>query len=422
MMVFMSIYGVVDGLFVSNIAGKTAFASINLIMPFTNIIGGMGFMVGTGGTALVSKVLGEGRREVANRYFTMMAWFIVIMSSVLSAAGIIFMPQVSRLLGATDAMINDCVVYGRIVIAFTMAFMFQNMFQSFFVAAEKPKLGLLVTVIAGITNIVLDALFVAVLGFGVAGAAVATGISQVVGAVIPLIYFIRPNGSLLRITKTRLELKPILRACGNGSSELMTNISSSVVSMLYNFQLLRVAGENGVSAYGVLMYVQFIFIAIFIGYAVGCAPIVAFNYGAENHRELNNILKKSLYILSGMSIILTLSAIALSHPLSAIFVGYDKELFEMTKHAFSLFSLSFILVGFNIFTSSFFTSLNNGVISAVVAFFRTLIFQSCSVILLPMFFDIDGIWWSITLAEVLAFILSVTFLITKNKKYGYFLK
>ena len=422
MMVFMSIYGVVDGLFVSNIAGKTAFASINLIMPFTNIIGGMGFMVGTGGTALVSKVLGEGRREVANRYFTMMAWFIVIMSSVLSAAGIIFMPQVSRLLGATDAMINDCVVYGRIVIAFTMAFMFQNMFQSFFVAAEKPKLGLLVTVIAGITNIVLDALFVAVLGFGVAGAAVATGISQVVGAVIPLIYFIRPNGSLLRITKTRLELKPILRACGNGSSELMTNISSSVVSMLYNFQLLRVAGENGVSAYGVLMYVQFIFIAIFIGYAVGCAPIVAFNYGAENHRELNNILKKSLYILSAMSIILTLSAIALSHPLSAIFVGYDKELFEMTKHAFSLFSLSFILVGFNIFTSSFFTSLNNGVISAVVAFFRTLIFQSCSVILLPMFFDIDGIWWSITLAEVLAFILSVTFLITKNKKYGYFLK
>lgn len=253
MMVFMSIYGVVDGLFVSNIAGKTAFASINLVMPFTNIIGGMGFMVGAGGTALVSKVLGEGRRELANRYFTMMIWFIVIMSSVLSIAGIILMPQVSRLLGATDTMINDCVVYGRIVIGFTMAFMFQNMFQSFFVAAEKPKLGLLVTVIAGITNMALDALFVAVLRLGVAGAAVATGISQVVGAIIPLIYFLRPNDSLLRITKTRLELYPILRACGNGSSEIMINISSSVVSILYNFQLLRFAGENGVSAYGVLM-------------------------------------------------------------------------------------------------------------------------------------------------------------------------
>lgn len=286
MMVFTSIYGVVDGLFVSNFVGKTAFASVNLVMPFVMILGGMGFMLGTGGTALVSKILGEGDPDSANRTFSMMVLFTLALGAVLSAAGIVFMRPVSRFLGATDAMMDDCVLYGRIVTGFTFAFMLENVFQSFFIAAEKPKLGLKVTVAAGLTNMVLDALFIAVFKWGVAGAAIATGLSQCVGGVLPLVYFLRPNSSLLRLSPTRLRLRPILAACGNGSSELMSNISSSLVSMVYNLQLLRLAGEDGVSAYGVLMYVQFIFISIYIGYSIGCAPVVSYHYGAQNHGEL----------------------------------------------------------------------------------------------------------------------------------------
>ena len=304
MMVFTSIYGVVDGLFVSNYAGKTAFAAINLVMPFIMVLGGMGFMIGTGGTALVAKVLGEGEKEEANRYFSMMVLVTLLLGVALSVVGVIFMRPVSRLLGATEAMMDDCVLYGRIVIAFTFTFMLQNVFQSFLIVAEKPKLGLAVTVAAGVTNMVLDALFVGGFGWGIAGAAVATGLSQCVGGILPLIYFLRPNNSLLRLCKTRLELRPILKACGNGSSELMSNISSSFVSMLYNFQLLRFAGEDGVSAYGVLMYVQFIFVAIYVGYAVGSAPIVGFHYGAKNHNELKNLLRKSTLLMASSGVVL----------------------------------------------------------------------------------------------------------------------
>lgn len=392
MMVFTSIYGVVDGLFVSNYAGKTAFAAINLVMPFIMVLGGMGFMIGTGGTALVAKVLGEGEKKEANRYFSMMVLVTLLLGVALSVVGVIFMRPVSRLLGATEAMMDDCVLYGRIVIAFTFTFMLQNVFQSFLIVAEKPKLGLGVTVAAGVTNMVLDALFVGGFGWGIAGAAVATGLSQCVGGILPLIYFLRPNNSLLRLCKTRLELRPILKACGNGSSELMSNISSSFVSMLYNFQLLRFAGEDGVSAYGVLMYVQFIFVAIYVGYAVGSAPIVGFHYGAKNHDELKNLLRKSTLLMASSGVVLTILAMVLAGPLAKIFVGYDQGLYDLTRHAFRVFAYSFLLAGFNIFASSFFTALNNGAVSAAISFLRTLIFQTASVLLLPLVLGVDGIW------------------------------
>ena len=419
MMVFTSIYGVVDGLFVSNFVGKTAFASVNLVMPFVMILGGMGFMIGTGGTALVSKILGEGDPDTANRTFSMMVLFTLALGIVLSAAGIVFMRPVSRFLGATDAMMDDCVLYGRIVTGFTFAFMLQNVFQSFFIAAEKPKLGLKVTVAAGLANMVLDALFIAVFNWGVAGAAIATGLSQCVGGVLPLVYFLRPNSSLLRLSPTRLRLRPILAACGNGSSELMSNISSSVVSMLYNFQLMRLAGEDGVSAYGVLMYVQFIFISIYIGYSIGCAPVVSYHFGAQNHGELKNLLGKSVLLMGCTGVVLTALAMALADPLSRLFVGYDAGLFALTSHAFRLFAWSFLLAGFNIYASGFFTALNNGGISAAISFLRTLVFQSASVLILPIFLDVDGIWWAITVAEVFAFLISVTFLLAKRGKYHY---
>ena len=419
MMMFTSIYGVVDGLFVSNYVGKVPFAAINLVMPFIMILGGIGFMIGTGGSALVSKTLGEGDRKKANRYFTMMIYLSLICGAAASVIGFVFIRPISYLLGATDAMIGDCVEYGRMIFLFTTAFMMQNVFQSFLVTAEKPRLGLLATVGAGVTNMALDAWFIAGLGWGVKGAALATGISQTVGGILPLIYFLRPNSSLLKITRTKLEGRPVFLAVTNGSSELMSNISASVVSMIYNFQLMKFAGEDGVAAYGVLMYVQFVFIALFIGYAIGSAPIIGYHYGAINHSELKNMLKKSIIIMSISGVIMTLLAQALALPLAKVFVGYDEGLFDMTVHAFRVFSFSFILAGINIFASSFFTALNNGAVSAAISFLRTLIFQSTAVIVLPMIWELDGIWLSITVAEVFALIISVTFLAAKRKKYNY---
>lgn len=419
MMMFTSIYGVVDGLFVSNYVGKVPFAAINLVMPFIMILGGIGFMIGTGGSALVSKTLGEGDRKKANRYFTMMIYLSLICGAAASVIGFVFIRPISYLLGATDAMIGDCVEYGRMIFLFTTAFMMQNVFQSFLVTAEKPRLGLLATVGAGVTNMALDAWFIVGLGWGVKGAALATGISQTVGGILPLIYFLRPNSSLLKITRTKLEGRPVFLAVTNGSSELMSNISASVVSMIYNFQLMKFAGEDGVAAYGVLMYVQFVFIALFIGYAIGSAPIIGYHYGAINHSELKNMLKKSIIIMSISGVIMTLLAQALALPIAKVFVGYDEGLFDMTVHAFRVFSFSFILAGINIFASSFFTALNNGAVSAAISFLRTLIFQSTAVIVLPMIWELDGIWLSITVAEVFALIISVTFLAAKKKKYNY---
>lgn len=421
MMVFISIYGVVDGFFVSNFVGKTSFAAVNLIMPFNMILGGVGFMIGTGGSALVAKYLGEKNEEYARRCFSMLIYVTIVLGIILSSLGIIFAEPVARLLGATDEMLGESVTYVRVCQIFNTSFMLQNVFQSFLVTAEKPKLGLASTIAAGITNMSLDALFIAGLGWGVAGAAAATGMSQIIGCVIPLIYFLKKdNGGKLHLVKTKPEIRPILNAFGNGSSELMTNISSSLVSMLYNFQLMEIAGENGVSAYGVLMYIQFIFAAVFIGYSIGTAPIVGYNFGAQNHSELKNMLKKSVTLMLGGGVVMFAIA-ELSAPLLAhIFVGYDKELFDMTCHAFRMFSFAFILSGFNIYVSSFFTALNNGAVSAAVSFLRTLLFQSAAVIILPMIFELDGIWISVTIAEVAAFIISLIFLFAKRKKYQYF--
>ena len=419
MMIFTSIYGVIDGYFVSNVAGITAFASVNLVMPFVMILGGMGFMIGTGGTALVSKTFGEGNKEKAQQYFSMMIIFTVLLGIVLTIAGIIFIRPVAVLFGASEAMMNDCVSYGRTIISFTCAFMLQNVFQTFLVAAEKPKFGLYITIAAGVTNIVLDALFIAVFRWGVTGAALATGLSQCIGGIIPLVYFIRPNSSRLQLVRTNLRFRPIMQACINGSSELMSNVSVSLVSVVYNLQLMKYIGENGVSAYGVLMYIQFIFNAVFIGFTVGSAPIIGYNYGLGDTDKLRNMLKMGIKMMLISGSILTVLAMLLSVPLASLFVGYDKELYELTLHAFRLFAFSFLLAGYNVFCSGFFTALNNGGVSACISFLRTLVFQLLSVIFLPLIFDTDGIWYAITIAEVCAFIISTIFLFAKKNKYHY---
>lgn len=419
MMIFTSIYGVVDGFFVSNFVGKVPFAAINLVMPFIMILGGVGFMIGTGGSALIAKTLGEDNPELANCYFTMLVKLTVVLGILLSLIGIVFIRPISYLLGATDAMINDCVIYGRTVLAFNTAFMLQNVFQTFLAAAEKPRLGLVVTAMAGITNMILDALFIAVFHWGVAGAAIATGIGQCVGGILPLIYFLRPNSSRLQFRKSGIDGRALLKACANGSSELMSNISSSLISVIYNLQLIKFAGENGVAAYGTIMYIQFIFIAIFIGYTIGTSPIISYHYGAGNTGELKNLLKKSMTLVGAAGIIMTMAAWVLAGPLSEIFVGYDRELFDLTRHAFRIFAFSFLLAGVNIFSSAFFTALNNGGVSAAISFMRTLVFQIVSVLALPVFFGLDGIWYSITVAEVLAFCVALIFLLLNRRKYHY---
>lgn len=419
MMIITSIYGVIDGLFISNFVGKTPFAAINLVMPMIMILGGMGFMLGTGGTALVAKKLGEKDRDNANRYFTMVVMFAVALGIVLSAIGIAVIRPVSRLLGATDDMIEHCVLYGRVMLCFTTFFMLQSIFHSFLAAAEKPKLGLIITLIAGCTNAALDALFIAVFKWGLVGAAVATGIGQMIGGIVPLVYFARKNSSLLKLTKTKIEIRPLLTACANGSSELLTNVASSIVSMFYNAQLMKYLGENGVSAYGVLMYVQFVFIAIEIGFTMGSAPIVAFNYGAQNHAELKNVFKKSMISMGASGVILSGLAQALAIPLAKIFVGYDAELYKLTVYAFRLFSFAFIFSGITIYSSGFFTALNNGLVSAILSFLRALVFQVLFVFVLPILFGVDGIWWAMFATEICAFIISMGFFISMRKKYHY---
>ena len=419
MMIFTSIYGVVDGLFVSNFVGKIPFAAINLVMPFIMILGGFGFMIGTGGSALIAKTLGEGRHKLANRYFSMLIIMTVILGLILTTIGIVFARRVSILLGATDVMLDDCVIYLRTVLLFISPFMLQNVFQSFLVTAQKPHAGLIVTIIAGLTNMSLDALFIVVFRWGVAGAALATGISQCIGGLLPLILFLGKNDSLLHLVPTRLEWRPFFLSCTNGMSELMGNISSSIVSMLYNFQLLNYAGENGIAAYGVLMYVQFIFIAVFFGYTIGVGPVIGYHYGAGNHAELKNLLRKSLKlnIITGIS--MTILANLFAGALSQIFVGYDPELYTMTKSAFHIFALSFLVCGINIFASAFFTALNNGLVSAVISFLRTLVFQVGSVLILPVFLGLTGIWLSNTFADLMAMLISIIFLAAMRKRYHY---
>ena len=420
MMVFTSIYGVVDGYFVSNFVGKTPFAAVNLIMPFLMILGGVGFMIGTGGSALVAKYLGEQNDSQARRVFSMMMIVTLILGITTSALGIIFAENVAQLLGADSELLPYCVTYARTCLIFNTMFMLQNVFQSFLVTAERPKMGLAVVIAAGCTNMLLDFLFIALFELDVVGAALATGLSQTVGGLLPLIFFLRRNnGSKLHMVRTRLEFRPILQACANGASELMTSISSSIVSMLYNFQLLRLAGQDGVSAYGVLMYVQFIFAAVYIGYAIGTAPITGYNYGAQNHAELKNIRRKSIKVTLTAGVIMVIIAELLAPVLAGIFVGYDKDLFGMTVHAFRLFSFTFLLSGFNIWCSSFFTALNNGAVSAAVSFLRTLVFQLAAVLILPIFLKLDGVWISVAFAEVCAFVISLLFLIAKKKKYDY---
>lgn len=419
MMIVTSIYGVVDGFFISNFVGKTPFAAVNFIMPFLMVVGALGFMFGTGGSALIAKTMGEGNEEKSRSIFSLITCATILSGVVIAVVSILFLRPIASFLGAEGSMLDDCVIYGRIILIALPFLMVQYAFSSLMVTAEKPKLGLIVTIIAGVTNFIGDILFIVVLKWGVPGAALATALGQIVGGVIPLVYFARKNSSKLRLGKPKWDSKALLRTCINGSSELMSNISMSIVGMLYNAQLLKYAGENGLAAYGTIMYVNFIFISFFIGYSVGVAPVISYHFGAANRSELKGLLKKSGVLVIGASVIMFAAATLLAVPLANIYVGYDPELLDMTVHAFQIYAYSFLFAGSAIFGSAFFTALNDGLTSALISFLRTLVFQCAAVMLLPLIWELDGIWMSIIAAEFLAVVVTLIFLGAKRKKYDY---
>ncbi len=419
MMIFTSIYGVVDGIFVSNCVGSDAFAAVNLIMPAIMILGTIGFMMGTGGSALVSKTIGEGDKDKANRYFSMLIYLLAIIGFIFTVFGVIIVEPMAKLLDADENMLQDCVVYGRTLLIFLVPFCLQNAFQSFLIVAEKPTFGLIISIISGVTNMILDFLLIYVFKMGVLGAALATGISQVIGVVVPIVYFASKKNNILQFTKTKFELKPIIQSCTNGSSEMLTNLSMSLVNMLFNMQLMKYAGSDGVVAFGIIMYVGFIFSGTYLGYSIGTAPIIGYHYGAENNDELKSLLKKSIILIAVTSLVMTGLAELLSKLLASIFVSYDEGLLNLTTNAIRLFSTSYLISGFNIFSSSFFTALNNGFVSAAISFLRTLVFQVIMIFLLPLIWEINGIWLAVTIAELLSLFVCIMFLVKNKKKYKY---
>lgn len=419
MMIFTSIYSVVDGLFVSNLAGKTPFAALNLIFPFLMFLGIVGFMFGTGGSALIGKTLGEGKPEKANRIFSLLVCSGFLAGTLFAIVGWPLLDNISRLLGADEAMVEDCVMYGRILLIALPFFILQIMFQELLVTAEKPRLGLCVTLVAGVLNMVLDYLLIAVFGLGLKGAAWATALSQMSGALIPLIYFLFPNSSLLRLGRPEWDGAALRQTCFNGMSEFFSNVANTVVSMLYNYQLMKYIGEDGVAAFGVVMYLAFVFVAIMIGYSIGSAPIVSFHYGAGNKPELKNVFRKSVMLIAGIGVLQFVLAQFLARPLAHIFVGYDRDLCDLTCRALRIYSVSFLLMGFNGYASSFFTALNNGVVSAVLSTNRTLVCETLAVLLLPLIFGVDGIWFAIIFAESAALFLTASMLLKHRLRYGY---
>ncbi|EOS60047.1 MATE efflux family protein [Firmicutes bacterium M10-2] len=419
MVVFTSLYTIVDGIFVSNVAGSRAFAALNLIWPVIAIMGTIGFMIGTGGSALVAKLLGEHKEKEANACFSLLIYFLIAVSVVLSLISSTFIGQFAELLGATPEMIPDCVAYGRTLAFMLCGYFLQAAFQSFLVTAERPSLGLLLSLFAGFTNMTLDYLFICVFRMGIFGAALATGLSWIVGGFGPLIFFLSKNSTPLRLGKPEWNWRHIGQSCFNGSSEMVTNLSMSVITVLYNYELMKLIGEGGVVAYGILQYISFVFAGAFLGYSMGIAPVISYHYGAENHSELKNLLKKSLTLITLTAIVMVILAELSAGQLASIFVSGDPTLMEITIHAIRIYSVSFLLCGFNIFGSSFFTALNNGFVSAAISFLRTFVFQIASIIVLPIFFGLTGIWSAVIVAETLSCVVVALFFNKERKKYGY---
>lgn len=419
MMIFTSVYGVVDGLCVSNYIGKEALASVNLVWPFSMFCSSIGMMLGTGGAALIARTLGRGQKERAKGLFSMIVAVAIIASLVITVIGMVFMPEIAVILGADEELLPLCITYGRILTLSLVFFVMQQMFQTLLITAERPQLGFGFMVGAGIVNIVLDILFLMVFHWGIEGAAWATLLSCIVGGLGPLIYFLTPNSSLLRFTRPLWDWRALLKACGNGSSEMVLDLSIPLCTMLYNVQLMKMSGQDGVAAFGVINYVCMIFMGLFIGYLMGMENIVAYHYGAENTQEVQNLRRRSVHLMLGIGLVMCLGAELAAAPLSRFFVGYDGHLTELSTHAFRLYATGFLIMGLNALASSFFTALGNGLVSAIIAFCRTFLFQSVSIFLLPIVLGLDGIWLSLAVGECLCLVVSWWYYRRYKTRYNY---
>ena len=419
MLIFTSIYSVVDGLFVSNLVGDNALAAINIVWPLAMMVGAFGFMLGSGGSAEIARAMGQGEPERARRYFTSLVLAVIAIGTVLSVLCCLFMEELSRLFGASDLLLEDCVTYGFIMLAGSVPFMLQSCFQSYLLAAERPKLGLWLTVAAGLTNAVLDYVFIGLMDMGVAGAAWATVAGYLVGGIIPLLYFLLPNKSPLRFTRTHAYPRMLMKSCANGSSELMTNISASAVNVLYNIQVMHLAGEAGVAALSIILYVNFVFISAFIGLGMGAAPLFSYHYGRGNTDELKSLFRKCITVLTVLSVTMAVTSQVFNEPLTRLFVDFDQSLVDMTVHGFRIFAVSFLFAGTNIFGSMFFTALGDGLDSALISFLRTLLFQCGAIWLLPRLWGLDGVWVATTAAELMAICVTVSLFLLRRKRYGY---
>lgn len=424
MMVFTSLYSIVDGIFISNFANESSFAAVNLVMPFIMIVGGIGFMMGTGGMALVGKLLGEGNKNKANQTFSLVVYSTIVIGLIVSAISFFLIEPIVKAMGninntTSEEMVKEAILYGRILISCQVFFMLQNLFQSFFLVAEKSKMGFIVTLVSGITNAILDALFIGLFRLGVVGAACATISGYLVASIFSILYFKLNKNLVINLGKTKFNAKIILRSAYNGLSEFVNSISMNVAAIIYNIQLLRLLGENGVSAYGIIMYVSFVFVAVFVGYSIGVSPVISYNYGSGNSSELKNVFKKSIIIMIITGAFMVLFSELTAKPFSHIFSNNNQELLELSTLAIRIYSTSYIFTGFSIFASSFFTALNNGTVSALISLFRTLIFQVAFVLLLPLIFGDNGIWLARPFTEVASLTLSITFIILNRKRYHY---
>ena len=419
MNIFSSLYIIVDGFFVANFAGKTEFAAVNLIMPVLNILGTIGYMFGVGGSALIAKRLGEKDQMQANQLFSLIVFVSCCLGILLMVPGFIFMPQITSMLGAEGKLLEDSVLYGRIFILALPAWIWVYEFQLFFVTAEKPRLGLYVTVCAGLCNAVLDALFIVVFRWGIAGAAAASALTQVVGGVFPMFYFGRKNSSILRLVKPVWDGRALIKSCTNGTSEFMGAAAMSFVGIIYNIQLLKYAGEDGVVIFGILMYVSLIFTAVFVGYSNGIGPVFSYHYGAQDHEELKNLRKRSLEIIAVTSVSMFVLSELLARPYSLLFLQNAEDLLPEAVHMFHIISVSYLFTGMAIFSSALFTALNNGLVSALISFLRTFVFELGAVLLLPPLFGVDGIWYSVVFAELMAAVVGTIFMAALRRKYQY---
>ena len=425
MMVFTSLYTIVDGVCISNFCGKESFAGVNLIFPIIMIVGGLGFMLGTGGSALVGKLLGEKKDLEARQTFTMTIIFTILIGLTITIAGVLLIETLVYAMTSvatgdiSQKMIDEAILYGRLLMAGQVFFMLQNVFQSFFIVDEKPVLGFVFILIGGLTNIVLDILFIGVCKWGIIGAAAATICGYLSGSLGPIIYFLIRKNDYIHFERTKLKLKPLIKICFNGSSEFVNNISSSIVSIVFNMQLLHYFGEDGINAYGIIMYLAFVFTAIFLGYSSAVAPIESYNYGAQNNKELKNVLIKSLIITSILSVSMFIISFTLAEPFSFIFANGSDTLLKITTNGMRIYSIAFLFIGLSIYISTFFTALNNGLISALIAFLRTLVFQIVFVFVFPLFLGKYGIFFAILAAEIMSILLAITFLLIYKKKYRY---